>query len=497
MSRVALTDEQITASASRKCRLFIEATPGSGKTTVAAERYGVLRFNLNRNSRGSITAVSFTRSATYELYRRIRRRWGLKALEWPHHVSTIDRLICDILHYLLRCEAILWFGGRKTIEVLDDWRGHRGYRWLEAGNRQRVVTLSDNACLTSKDRRVVTARFGFSRKSDFHRQLEAGRCTHEDMRCLLAAALQKRRLKSKIKEYLVLAIRHLIVDEIFDANQLDLALIELCCAEDIDLTIIGDPWQALYGFRGATPDLVPELVSRWGFIHLPLSQSFRFKNDEMKMLSIRLRDSQPVEIHSNGLHEIALASKWETLWSGLDHILPLSFGRITNQTDAAMTLLLDYLVRIKFSERAIFLPEAMILLNLDAEVYKDEAPIQMAGVVETLTSEVHNAPEQALNYLRDAIKSLGAFRRPRRGSVDAEQRQIGRLELLRQRLSTQQRLVPGMTIHQAKGQEWDHVGVLLNSAELSKLASGLNKADESDRALYVALTRARKSVTLL
>ena len=50
MTRVALTDEQIAASTSRKRRLFIEATPGSGKTTVAAERYGVLRFNSNHDS---------------------------------------------------------------------------------------------------------------------------------------------------------------------------------------------------------------------------------------------------------------------------------------------------------------------------------------------------------------------------------------------------------------------------------------------------------------
>ncbi len=497
MPQTALTNEQITASASRGRRLFIEAIPGSGKTTVAAERYGVLRFGINRGVDGSITAMSFTRSATHELNRRIRRRWGSGALEWPHHVITIDEFICDIVHYLLRCEAISWFDGHKTIEVLDDWRGHQGYRWLEAGNYQRIVTLNDDDRLTSRGCRVVTARLGFGRKDNFHKQLEAGRCTHEDMRCLLAAALQKGHLRSKIREYLISVVYHLIVDEVFDANPLDLTLIELCCTEDIDLTIVGDPWQALYGFRGAKPDLVPDLVNRWGFTKLPLSQSFRFQNDEIRMLSIRLRNSQPVTIRSDGIHEVVLAPKWDTLWSGSDYVLPLSFGRIANQTDAAMILLLDHLVQSKFSERATFLPEAVALLNLDNEVCRDEASLHMAEVVETLTSGVHNAPELALNHLRDTIKFLGASRRPRQGSKDAERRQIDRLKFLRQRLSTQQTLIPGMTIHQAKGREWENVGVRLTSSEISRLKSGLDRTLESDRALYVALTRARQNVIQL
>ena len=45
MPRLPLTDEQKKASTSRDRRLFIEANPGSGKTTVAAERYGILRFD--------------------------------------------------------------------------------------------------------------------------------------------------------------------------------------------------------------------------------------------------------------------------------------------------------------------------------------------------------------------------------------------------------------------------------------------------------------------
>ena len=51
-----------------------------------------------------------------------------------------------------------------------------------------------------------------------------------------------------------------------------------------------------------------------------------------------------------------------------------------------------------------------------------------------------------------------------------------------------------MTIHHAKGREWDNVGVRLSDAEQRRLATGLSQQESSDRALYVALTRARRSV---
>ena len=54
-----------------------------------------------------------------------------------------------------------------------------------------------------------------------------------------------------------------------------------------------------------------------------------------------------------------------------------------------------------------------------------------------------------------------------------------------------------MTIHHAKGREWDNVGVRLSATEVAHLAAGLDPEVETSRALYVALTRARYGVTAL
>jgi len=496
MPRLPLTDEQKTASCFDNRRLFIEAAPGSGKTTVAAERFGVLRFARRTTAPGAITALSFTRSATGELHRRIRSRWGSSALNWPHRVMTIDALLCEILQHLLRTGILRWPGDHTSLQVLDDWRGHRGYRWLTAGNYRRLATIH-NGIVTSVGDLVNVARMGIGSRDDFHRNLADGRCTHDEVRQVVAESLRVPEMNQAIVKFISTSISHLVVDEVFDANNLDLELVILACNADIDVTLVGDPWQALYGFRGARPELVPALIEEGDFNALPLTQSFRFKTQFMKQLGDDLRSGRAVTLGNAAEYDVVLASRWDDLWTAPSDVLPLSFGRTTNKTDAAAIVLLDHLVYAAFSQHAIFLQEALVLLDLDPEEYRTHGPTVLGGVVEALSQTDATAAATALALLRQAVKELGASRRPPTGRGDSDQRQLDRLAALALRIRSGGQLVPGMTIHQAKGREWDFVGVRLSSSELASLASGLDQSREQDRAVYVALTRARHGVGLL
>jgi DNA helicase-2/ATP-dependent DNA helicase PcrA len=66
-----------------------------------------------------------------------------------------------------------------------------------------------------------------------------------------------------------------------------------------------------------------------------------------------------------------------------------------------------------------------------------------------------------------------------------------RLAQVQERLALGRRPVPGLTTHQAKGGEWDVVGVCLTGAERAALAQGLSVSEDTHRKLYVACTRAR------
>jgi DNA helicase-2/ATP-dependent DNA helicase PcrA len=64
----------------------------------------------------------------------------------------------------------------------------------------------------------------------------------------------------------------------------------------LNTTVIGDPWQALYDFRGARSDLVPELVDHEGFEKFPVTASFRFETPEMAGLAVSARTGQPITL---------------------------------------------------------------------------------------------------------------------------------------------------------------------------------------------------------
>ena len=78
-------------------------------------------------------------------------------------------------------------------------------------------------------------------------------------------------------DYLTMPTKAVIIDEVFDGNSLDLEIIRIAAEAGIPTTVIGDPWQALYEFRGAQPELVPGFVAALRFETFPVQESFRFR----------------------------------------------------------------------------------------------------------------------------------------------------------------------------------------------------------------------------
>ena len=98
--------------------------------------------------------------------------------------------------------------------------------------------------------------------------------------------------------------------------------------------------------------------------------------------------------------------------------------------------------------------------------------------------------EEALELVRDAAEQVSPRSRPNRLQEKAEALRVAELERLGLRI-TRSDLIPGLTVHQAKGCEWPRVGVALSPTREATLAAGLRSEDAEHCVLYVALTRAR------
>src|SRR6266704_1880222 len=98
---------------------------------------------------------------------------------------------------------------------------------------------------------------------------------------------------------------------------------------------------------------------------------------------------------------------------------------------------------------------------------------------------------RAFGLQRGAALILGARRRPNRLPRNGETLRQSEVEALRRRLGRRD-LIPGLTVHQAKGCEWNRVGVALRQSDRDLLSQGLRELEPEHCVLYVALTRARR-----
>ena len=491
--RHRLTDEQICAATSTAVRTFIEAGPGTGKTTIAAERFGHVRFREPLTSPRGVVAVSFTVAATSEMRQRIVDRWGPGVIAGRSRVRTIDNELSRILGYLLRSNHIQWPGGLTAIEPLDSCDRHPAWTY---SNDPRHFTWQPELVEDQIRPVKVKAKHRRITKAGMVDLLERGVCTHDDVRRILASAMQNSELRTTLKNYRRATVAHFIVDEVFDADAVDLELIRLHCEAGVPTTVAGDHWQALYEFRNAVPSDVAGLVGAHAgphrFHHVPVTKSHRFCNGELAALASNLRGGSCTVPVDDGVLpvQVVIGRWWKHLWAGPAWVLPLSFGsRISNKTDALFALLLDHIAYEQFGERGRYQAEALMELEATEEDLLKWEP-EFANVCTMLTDATDEVAASALNELRRCRSSTSTGATvPRFRNHEKEKTSSDRMRMIAERLLSDRNLVRGISAHQAKGQEWKAVGVCIPDDDVAAIASGLNIENKDHRALYVALTR--------
>jgi DNA helicase-2/ATP-dependent DNA helicase PcrA len=181
----------------------------------------------------------------------------------------------------------------------------------------------------------------------------------------------------------------------------------------------------------------------------------------------------------------------DALGCGTD-VLPLAFHSFRGEvTEAAETLLLSHVTRQLFGYDGVYLRDALSTLKILDQKLLTQIQPELQQATESLKASDTFALQRASAQLAVAVNKVSTrVLNPRYWDVE-------RLGRLARRLRFSGRLVPGLTAHQAKGREWDTVGVCLGGSERAALAQGLTVTSESHRAVYVACTRARRSTLLV
>jgi DNA helicase-2/ATP-dependent DNA helicase PcrA len=432
--------------------LLVQAGPGTGKTRALTHRLAYL-LKCRGVPADNILAITFTRQAALEMATRVR---GLLP-DFP----DLDNLTLGTFHAL----------GLKLLS-------EQGFTRAVADEEQRRTLLKEVAkefrlTLSRLDRQISLAKQALC--SAEHMQQEdllpppqaftayeallerEGLWDYED---LLARPVRLLQEDTSLQASYQGRFRHLLVDEYQDLNEAQYLLFRALAGPGAEIMVIGDPHQAIYGFRGARPEYFSRFEQDWpGAVTLRFTETYRLppplltasqrllKGAEKGPQVSRQEGDRPVvllEAASPREEALSIARQIEGLVGGLDH-----------------RSLEDYRLRYQDPTVGVGFKDVGVLFRLHAQ-----------------------GPE-----LLEALTAAGIPCELAREGVGPEFRGLD-LEAQRVKL---------LTLHAAKGLEFLYVFIAgCESGLLPLEPEGREPGDpeEERRLFYVGLTRAQSQVFL-
>lgn len=258
----SLNDKQLLAVTTTEGKVRVVAGAGSGKTSVLAHRYAFL-VNEIGISPGNILCVTFTNKAAAEMRRRITRMVER---------GNVNDFICTIHGFcakFLRSE-IYRIGFPASFVILDPEDGRLLARQAmqEYGVDRKKTTaerfISEIGKLKGADAEGYIIKHFLPDSSDdapdvfvryFKLQLKQYALDYDD---LIYFTIYILRRFPEAREKWTRKLNYVMVDEAQDCSSDEWQLLRLLTSGHGNFFIVGDPDQAIYEWRGASPRMFVE-----------------------------------------------------------------------------------------------------------------------------------------------------------------------------------------------------------------------------------------------
>ena len=457
---VGLTPEQREAVMSPARRLLVRATAGSGKTHVLTLRIQ-RRIVDGEVASDQVLAMTFTRKAGDELRRRLFRAGirDIRAGTFHRAALTLVNQYRDDNHLK---PLVLEPNRRRLVTALAVQLRQSGDFKLEDWQMPRLeqeigwaLSQGFNGALYAKNARKLRRDAPLA-PSQFADVLDryVGLCHSRgvlDFDLLLGEAIALLRDEPNVLASFRHRNRSLYVDETQDMNPLQFMLLRQMAGDDPDLFCVGDPNQSIYGFNGANPQLLHEIIRTWpDTVVLDLTRNHRSTSNIIAVANTLLEEGAAGIVPAKDDGDIPMVRGYNTdeqeashvaTWLGVKHQpgSPWRSMAVLARTNAQLELIAGY---------------------LDAA----DIPNERRGAEHSPASDLLIAPDAWIRR------------------VEEDQRDAVALS----------------TIHRAKGLEFQHVAAIgwaegqlpnYNATTTAELA-------EEQRLAYVALSRAESSLLI-
>jgi superfamily I DNA/RNA helicase len=446
---------------------LIIAGPGTGKTAVLAR--SIARLMGGPNKAGvRVLALSFTNQSAEELRERINRIMG-----------SIDAAVLTVgtFHSLgrsiLKAESAQ-AGLRDDFTILDEEARTELLKSITAGKKPRVSAGRLGLYIEERKRFLLlpgdtSPRLGPAAEAgvqppdpaldrlygEYRDALLAGNTL--DFDDLLAGTVRLLAARPELRAKYQERFSHIFADEYQDINFAQYTLLRLLARKEI--RVIGDPNQAIYGFRGASNRYMDRfLADHPGAVVYRLNKSFRC--------------AEPIIRAANSLTGTSLQGTSSAVAPGTDG--GISLYRTPYPTDRAEAEGIARRIDALIGGTGFF--------AMDSGV----ANSNIAGLTSLGQCAILIRTAVLVPPIEEALKNHGIPYRLMGENLEDIRWSIEEVAL--------------MTIHASKGLEFDHVFVSgLEEGILPFTLFGGNKPEdiaEERRLLYVAMTRARRGLHL-
>ncbi len=304
LSDTGLDADQQAAVAMDKGPVVVIAGPGTGKTRVLTHR--IVDLIQNRGvSPSSVMAVTFTNRAAVEMWARVVALSSGGEELVPMRVGTFHRLALDLLREYApdRLGAIADRGDARGIlqETMADVEADLSAdRALSDISRCKAEGQHPNDVLDAELRAVYAA---------YQRRMAAyGLMDFDDILLVLNDVLCGDVLRDVQARF-----SHVLVDEFQDVNAVQYALVQKLAGKGAGLFVIGDPDQAIYGFRGACAAYFARLNADFpGARDVVLQRTFRSTPQIISAASGLLCGRSYVAVREDGANLKLLSTPGET-----------------------------------------------------------------------------------------------------------------------------------------------------------------------------------------
>jgi DNA helicase-2/ATP-dependent DNA helicase PcrA len=303
--------------------LLILAGAGSGKTRVLTHRIAYL-VATEAAKPSEILAITFTNKAAGEMRdraellvgRRVRAMW---VMTFHAACARMLRAHADRLGYTRNFTIYDQADSRRLVKRCLEEAGVDPKRFTpsavhsqisDAKNQMRDADAYAQLVGSFFEQTVADAYRGY--ESELHRM------NAMDFDDLLLRAVNVLELFPEVLESYQESFRQILVDEYQDTNRVQYRWLELLSGERRNLTVVGDPDQSIYGFRGAD-------------IHNILDFEENFPDAMVVKLEQNYRSTQTILDAANALIASNRGRRSKNLWSELGPGDPLHVRELDDE----------------------------------------------------------------------------------------------------------------------------------------------------------------------